>query len=247
LGGTAAQIYNKLPIFPLSRTDVILTFGIIIKRLLKREEAFMTDQSDFYSLQPIPLLIVISGPSGVGKDSVLHTMKGRGLQFHFVVTVTTRHPRPGEVEGVDYFFVSPQRYAEMLEKDEFLEHASVYDDCYGIPKRQIVEAFASGRDVVLRVDVQGAATIRRLCPEAVLAFLMPRSEAELFNRMQARKTESPESLELRKATAIQEIGRVGEFDYVVVNADGRLEETVDDILAIIRSEHCRVHPRKATL
>jgi guanylate kinase len=207
----------------------------------------MTDQTDFFSLQPVPLLIVISGPSGVGKDSVLHSMKGRGQQFHFVITVTTRPPRPDETNGVDYFFISPERYAEMLKNGEFLEHANVYEDCYGIPKRQIAEAFASGKDVVFRVDVQGAATIRRLCPEAMLIFLMPRTKAELFNRMQARRTESPESLELRKATAIREIGQVGEFDYVVVNADGQLDETVDDILAIIRSEHRRVHPRKAVL
>ncbi len=207
----------------------------------------MTDPSDLNPGKQIPLLIVISGPSGVGKDSVLHSMKGRGLQFHFVITVTTRQPRPGETEGVDYFFVSTEQYAEMLENDEFLEHASVYDDCYGIPKKQIREAFASEKDVVLRVDVQGAATIRRLCPEAVLVFLMPGTRDELLERLKARKTESPQALELRRATALQELNRVGEFDYVVINADGRLDETVDDILAIIKAEHRRAHPRKAIL
>jgi len=207
----------------------------------------MTDQSDLYQVQPIPLLIVISGPSGVGKDSVLQSMKKRELRFHFVVTVTTRRPRQGEIEGVDYFFVSPQQYAEMLANGEFLEHASVYEDCYGIPKQQIMQAFASGKDVVLRVDVQGAATIRRLCPEALLIFLMPRSMAELVGRLQARKTESPEALALRKKTAIEEMGRVSEFDYVVVNGDGQLDGTVDNILAIIKAEHHCVHPRKATL
>jgi guanylate kinase len=207
----------------------------------------MTDQLAMVQVQPIPLLIVISGPSGVGKDSVLQSMKKRKLDFHFVVTVTTRRPRQGEIEGVDYFFVSPERYAEMVKKAEFLEHASVYDDCYGIPKQQIVEAFASGKDVVLRVDVQGAATIRRLCPEALLIFLAPRTKDELVDRLQARKTETPEALELRKTTALEELGRVGEFDYVVVNGDGQLEDTVDDILAIIKAEHHCVHPRKATL
>jgi guanylate kinase len=110
-----------------------------------------------------------------------------------------------------------------------------------------VQAFASGKDVVLRVDVQGAATIRRLCPEALLIFLVPQTKDELVSRLQARKTESPEALELRKTTALQELGRVGEFDYVVVNGDGQLEGTVDDILAIIKAEHHSVHPRKATL
>ena len=207
----------------------------------------MTDQFAMAQVQPIPLLIVISGPSGVGKDSVLQSMKKRELDFHFVVTVTTRRPRQGEIEGVDYFFVSPERYAEMVKKDEFLEHASVYEDCYGIPKQQIVQAFASGKDVVLRVDVQGAATIRRLCPQALLIFLMPQTKDELVSRLQARKTETPEALELRKTTALQELGRVGEFDYVVVNGDGQLEGTVDDILAIIKAEHHCVHPRKAIL
>ncbi len=207
----------------------------------------MTSDSAFDIHHPEPLLIVISGPSGVGKDAVIQRMKERGLPFHFVVTATTRPKRPGEVHGVDYFFVSNDEFARMIEEDELLEHALVYNDYKGIPKQQVREALASGKDVIMRVDVQGAATVRRLVPEAVLIFLTTESEDELVRRLKARKTETPEGLSLRIATARQELKRVKEFDYVVVNRDGKLDETVDIIHAIIRAEHHRVHHRKVTL
>ncbi len=197
--------------------------------------------------QPEPLLVVISGPSGVGKDSVLQAMKARGLPFHFVVTATTRPPRPGERHGVDYFFVSREEFAEMIEQGELLEYALVYNDYKGIPKAQVRQALASGKDVIMRVDVQGAATVRRLCPEAVLIFLTTETEEELVHRLQKRKTESPEDLKLRIATARKELERLHEFDYVVVNREGRLDEAVDTIIAIITAEHHRIPHRKVTL
>ncbi len=197
--------------------------------------------------QPQPLLIVISGPSGVGKDTVVRRMTERKLPFHFVITATTRPPRNNEVHGVDYYFYTKDEFAEMIEKNELLEYAIVYNDFKGIPKFQVKEALASGKDVVMRLDVQGAATIRELCPEAVLIFLTTETEEELENRLKIRKTERPEELNLRIATARQELKRVVEFDYVVVNRDSRLDETVDTIEAIIRAEHCRVHHRKVTL
>ncbi len=197
--------------------------------------------------QPEPLLVVISGPSGVGKDSVIQRMKERNLPFHFVVTATTRPPRPGERHGVDYFFVSREEFAEMIEKGELLEYALVYNDYKGIPKEQVRRALASGKDVVMRIDVQGAATVRRLCPEAVLIFLTTESEEELVRRLQKRKTESPEDLKLRIATARKELERLSEFDYVVVNREGRLDEAVDVIVAIITAEHHRIPHRKVTL
>ena len=131
-----------------------------------------------YNLERPPLLIVISGPSGVGKDALIERMKVEGLPFHFVVTATTRPKRPDEVDGVDYIFVTMSEFADMIERQELLEYAIVYGDYKGIPKQQVREALASGKDVVMRVDVQGAATVRRLAPEAVLIFLtasMPRS------------------------------------------------------------------------
>lgn len=194
-----------------------------------------------------PLLIVLSGPSGVGKDTVLQTMKERGLPFHFVVTATTRPARPEEQNGVDYFFLSKDDFAEMIEQDELLEYAIVYNDYKGIPKQQVREALASGKDVIMRIDVQGAATIRKLCPEALLIFLMTKDEDELVSRLIARKSETPEGLKLRIATARQEQKQIDYFDYVVVNPQEHLDETVDTIEAIIHAEHHRVHQRKASL
>jgi guanylate kinase len=194
-----------------------------------------------------PLLIVISGPSGVGKDSVIDRMKERGLPFRFVITVNTRPQRPDEVEGVDYFFVSRKEFERMLENDELFEHAVVYDDLKGVPQQQIEDAFASGEDVIMRVDVQGAETIRAKCPEALLIFLSTRDEEELVDRLKARRTESEESLSLRINTALKELEKVESFDFYVVNEEDKLDETVDTILSIIKSEHTRTVPRKVTL
>ncbi len=207
----------------------------------------LENEGQFQKHQPEPLLIVISGPSGVGKDTVVERMKTRGLPFHFVITSTTRPPRQEETHGIDYFFYSKDEFAEMIEKDELLEYAFVYNDFKGIPKFQVRQALASGKDVVMRLDVQGAATIRELCPEAVLIFLTTVDEEELVNRLQARKSEQPDELKLRIATARKELERVKEFDYVVMNRENKLDETVDAIEAIIQAEHHRVEQRKVTL
>jgi guanylate kinase len=205
----------------------------------------MTDEFDI--LHPQPLLIVVSGPSGVGKDTVLQRMKERELPFHFVVTATTRPRRANEVHGVDYFFVTKEEFARMIDEDELLEYAIVYNDYKGIPKQQVREALASGKDVIMRIDVQGAATIRKLAPEAILIFLTTESADELVHRLETRKSETAESLSLRIATARQELKRVDEFDYVVINREFFLDETVDTIRAIISAEHHRVAPRKVSL
>ena len=207
----------------------------------------MMDSLTFNPSQHFPLLIIISGPSGVGKDTVIGRMKERKLPFHFVVTATTRSPRPDEIDGVDYIFLSSDDFAEMIERDELLEHAIVYNDYKGIPKAQVREAMSTGKDVVLRIDVQGAASIRAMYPDALLIFLTTRNEDELEKRLQARKSETPEGLKLRIATARQELRRIKEFDYVVVNPEDHLEDAVDTIEAIIRAEHARVTPRKVEL
>jgi guanylate kinase len=196
---------------------------------------------------PEPFLIVISGPSGVGKDTVIQRMKERNLPIHFVVTAATRSPRTNEVHGKDYFFYTHDEFAEMIEKGELLEYAIVYNDYKGIPKAQVSDALMSGKDVVMRLDVQGAATIRKLCPEALMIFLTVQDEDEMVRRLQERKTETPEGLKLRIATARQEMTQVGAFDYVVINREYHLDETVDNIIAIIMAEHHRVQPRKVTL
>jgi len=196
--------------------------------------------TDLYSFSSPPMLVVLSGPSGVGKDTLLKRLKERGYDFSFVVTMTTRPRRADEVDGVDYIFVSKSFFADMMQADELLEHSLVYGDYKGIPKKQVRDAIASGKDVLMRVDVQGAAKIRKIVPNAVTIFLTPESEEELIRRLTERKTETEDGLKLRIATAREEMKRLCEFDYVVVNRAGRQDEAVDQIVAIIVAEHCRV-------
>jgi guanylate kinase len=204
-------------------------------------------ETDPYRRPSYPLLIVVSGPSGVGKDTLLARLKEKRLPFHFVVTANTRPQRPDEVEGRDYHFVSRDEFVAMIERDEMLEYAVVYGDYKGIPKQQVREALASGKDVIMRLDVQGAMTIRRLVPEAVLIFLMAGDENELADRLRARQTETPDSLKTRLDTARQELQYLPEFDYVVVNRTGALDDAVEAVLGIVRAEHSRVHTRRVSL
>src|SRR6185503_18316205 len=203
--------------------------------------------SEFNVHHPQPLLIVISGPSGAGKDTVMQRMKERGLPFHFVVTATTRPQRANETHGKDYFFVTKEEFAHMINEDELIEHAVVYGDYKGIPKQQVREALGTGKDVVMRIDVQGAETVRKMAPEALMIFITTDSEEELVQRLETRKTETADSLAIRIATARKELKRVEAFDYVIINRDFRLDATVDTIRAIIEAEHHRVTPRKVTL
>jgi guanylate kinase len=189
---------------------------------------------------PRPVLVVISGPSGVGKDATLNLMKQTNFPFYFVVTATTRPKRPTEVDGVDYHFVSVGEFAEMIQEGELLEYAVVYGDYKGIPKKHVREALASGQDVIMRIDVQGAATIRRLVPNAVTIFLIAESEDELVRRLQERKTEDADKLKMRIVTARQELKRINEFNYVVVNQMDEQEKTVEQVISIIRAEKNRV-------
>jgi guanylate kinase len=189
------------------------------------------------------LLIVISGPSGVGKDTVLAKMKQSRRSLHYVVTATTRPQRPGEKNGLDYHFVSEEQFKQMIETGQLLEWASVYGNLYGVPKRQIQQALAQGLDVVVKVDVQGAATIKNILPQAVFIFLTPPSLDELERRLRERKTESAEELKLRMETTREEMDSLPLFDYVVVNHQDRLDLTMAQIDAIISAEKCRVKPR----
>ena len=177
----------------------------------------------------------------------MQRMKERGLPFHFVVTATTRSQRTTEIHGKDYWFVSKEEFARMIDEDELIEHAIVYGDYKGIPKQQVREALASGQDVVMRLDVQGAETVHKLTHEALLIFITTASEEDLVRRLETRKTETANSLALRIAMARKELKRVDDFDYVIVNHEFHLDETVDTIRAIIEAEHHRVKPRKVTL
>lgn len=198
-------------------------------------------------LQPRPVLVVLSGPSGVGKDATLQAMQACNTPFYFVVTATTRPKRENERDGVDYHFVSIGDFAEMIDKGELLEYSIVYGDYKGIPKQHVRAALASGKDVILRIDVQGAAKIRKIIPEAVTIFLTAESEDELVRRLRERKTEAPDQLKMRIATARQEIKRMVEFDYVVVNRDNHLKDTVKQVLSIIAAEKSRVDWRPVVI
>jgi len=201
----------------------------------------------FHPNPPDPLLIVISGPSGVGKDSVIAELKERDLPLHFVITATSRPPRPDEEHGVDYFFVSEEEFEEMIERGDLLEYAVVYDQYKGIPKAQVRKGLESGKHVVMRVDVQGAETVRNLVPDALLIFLTAQNEEELVSRLKNRETEDDESLKIRLQTVRQELKQMEWFDYVVINREGKLSETVDVIEAIIEAEQHRVDPRSVEL
>ncbi len=205
-------------------------------------------EDNLYRKENYPKLIVISGPSGVGKDTIArHLIDTDPERFYFVVTATTRPPRPGEVHGVDYYFYSNDEFAEMIENNELLEYAVVYNDYKGIPKQHIRDALNSGCDVIMRVDVQGAATIRKLIPNAISIFLTTETESELVRRLRERKSETAEGLNLRIAAARQEMKRIKEFDYWVVNAEDRQERTVREILSIIEAAHCRVEQKPILL
>ncbi|MCA9932287.1 MAG: guanylate kinase [Anaerolineales bacterium] len=205
-------------------------------------------ENELYKHPRHPLLIVISGPSGVGKDTIARRLIDRSPDsFYFVVTATTRPPRVGEVNGRDYFFVTTDEFARMIEENELLEYAVVYNDYKGVPKQQIRDALASGRDVIMRVDVQGAATIRKLVPNAIFIFLVAESEEALVKRLRERKSETAEGLQLRIATARQEMKRITEFNYCVVNPDDARDQAVDSMLAIMEAERCKVGQKPVTL
>ncbi len=194
-----------------------------------------------------PLLLVLSGPSGAGKDAVLTRMKKLGTSLEFIVTVTTRPRRPGEKDGINYHFISREEFQKMMEREELLEWSNVYGNWYGVPKESVKQALDRGRDVMVKVDIQGAATIKKLLPQATSIFLMPPSMAELISRLRQRNTESDSDLNLRLKTAKEEMEKLPMFDYVVINRQGRINQVAADIAAIITAEKLRVNPREITL
>jgi guanylate kinase len=194
-----------------------------------------------------PLLVVVSGPSGVGKDTALRRMREMNYPFHFLVTNTTRPKRPDEKEDIDYHFITEERFARMERDGEFLEHAVVYGYHYGNSRSEVRAALARGQDVIMRIDVQGAATIKRHVPEAVFIFLLPPSFEQLEARLLKRHTEPEEYLRLRLHAARLEMNELDKFDYRIINEDDALDETAELIYAIIRAEKCRVKPRRVVV
>ena len=190
------------------------------------------------------LMVVISGPSGVGKDTVLEQMKLLPRQWHYIVTATTRPKRQGERDGVDYFFMSLEEYAETYEEGGFLESAEVYGRYYGVPKSQADEAMNRGMDVIVKTDVQGAMTLRSKIDNALLIFIAPPSSQELGRRLRERKSEAEEDLQRRIETANSEMLMQDEFDYVVVNYDNKVEDVVTEIDRIIETEKNKRMPER---
>jgi len=186
-----------------------------------------------------PLLVVVSGPSGVGKDAVLARLRDIHPNAHFAITATTRPPRGSEHDGNDYHFLSDEEYDRLLREDGFLENAEVYSYRYGVPKAEVREALARGQDVIMRVDVQGAATIKRLAPSALFIFLAPASLEELEERLRRRNTEAETALRLRLDTARREMACQKDFDHVVINREGELDKAVSQIIAVIEAERQR--------
>ena len=194
-----------------------------------------------------PLLLVLSGLSGAGKDAVLTSLKESGYPLEYIMTVTTRPQRAYERDNVDYHFISTQEFQLMIERDELLEWANVYGNWYGVPKPPVKQALARGKDIMIKVDVQGVANIKKILPQAVFIFLTPPSIEELIARLKHRGSESPSSLALRTKTAGEELKQLPLFDYIVFNRRDEIERAVADIGAIIAAEKCRVAPREISL
>jgi guanylate kinase len=190
-------------------------------------------------LSPAPVLAIITGPSGVGKDSVMHCMVAQGARFHFVVTATDRPKRPGEVHGEDYYFVTTAEFQAMIDGDELFEYAWVYNQWKGVPKQHARQALASGHDVIMRVDLAGADTIRAKVPGAVTIFLAPPSLAVLEERLRQRQTDSEEAIGARLESAAREVLRASTYDYVVINRQDDLDGAARHVMAIMEAERHR--------
>jgi guanylate kinase len=193
------------------------------------------------------LLIILSGPSGVGKDALLNRMKEFKYPLEYITTVTTRLRRAGERNHIDYHFIAPEKFQDMIKQGELLEYANVYGNWYGVPKQPIKQALNGDQDTIVKVDIQGAAAIKKIVPQAVFIFLMPPSMEELGNRLKKRHTESSFDLDLRLQTATEEIKQLSLFDYVVYSQRDDIYSAVMDIVAIITAEKCRVTPREINL
>ena len=193
----------------------------------------VTNLLNHKDVQP-PILLILSGPSGVGKDAVLSRMRDLEEPYHFTVTTTTRTKRNGETDGKDYIFVSQAEFRAQMEQDGFLEWAEVYGNYYGVPRNQVKTALKKGKDVIVKIDVQGAKTIKSLAPNALYIFLAPPSMDQLEKRLKERMTESPDSLKIRFETAAEEMKSAGWFDHVVINHEDQLDLAVAEIQNVVK-------------
>jgi guanylate kinase len=198
---------------------------------------------------PGALLVIISGPSGVGKDTIIEALAERPREpdYHYTVTCTTRGPRPGEVPGVSYQFLTPEAFHALRVSGELLEASEVHGNWYGTPRREVAHALAEGHDVILKIDVQGASVVKQRVPDALLVFIVPPSLEALFQRLRSRATETADELEIRQRNAAIELARQGDYDRVVVNETGEIERTAAEIEAIIEQEKRRNGDRRVRI
>ncbi len=183
-----------------------------------------------------PLVLVVSGSSGAGKDTVIDALMKRHRNLVHITTATTRAPRENEIDGVSYYFKTEKEFKTLIEHNELLEYAHVYDKWYGVPKQPVRDALASDKNAIIKVDVQGAMTIKGKLPDAVLLFIMPPRIEDIINRLKARGTETEEQLKIRFEAIKKEYETLPEFNYMIINADGKVDEAVEQIEKVIRSE-----------
>lgn len=187
-----------------------------------------------------PLIVIISGLSGSGKDTVINRLKEiSATGFHFVVTCNTRPKREGEIDGKDYHFITREKFMEMIENGEMVEYSEVYDDLKGVPRFEIEKAMQKKTDLILRLDYQGMRKVKAIYPEAVSVFIIPPDAEAWTNRLRARNSDTEESLALRIRTAVKELRHIRDFDYILVNDE--IDHAAMDLLTILRAEHMRSH------
>jgi len=205
------------------------------------------DNQPLCSLPAKPLLIVVSGPSGAGKDALLVRMRKAEYPLTYITTVTTREQRAGEKDNIDYHFISAEEFHDMVEKSQLLEWAEVYGNWYGVPRKPVKKALEEGKDTIIKVDIQGVATLKKLVPEAVFIMVVPPTKEDLKFRLKGRQTESPTEMRRRTEAVEEEIKQMHLFDYIIMNRHDEIEIAIADIKAIIAAEKCRATAREVNL
>ena len=188
------------------------------------------------------LLLVLSGPSGAGKGTICSRLRAEMPNLTYSVSMTTRQPRVGEVEGVNYFFRDKEEFEELLKEDAFLEYAKVYDNYYGTPKKHVMDLLDQGKSVLLEIDIQGAMQVKERYSDAIFIYIVPPSLTELSARLRGRATDSEEVIDKRLSLACSELALAHRYDYIVVNDD--LDEATEKTASILRAESCKISRNK---
>lgn len=224
----------------------MLCYSILYYNQMNGEIIMEIKASGYIIEKPQPLILIISGLSGAGKDTVINRLKEIStVDFYFVVTCNTRKMREGEIDGRDYHFITRERFNEMINNGEMLEHSVVYDDLKGVPRFEVEKALKKENDIIMRLDYQGMRKVKAIYPQAVSIFIIPPDAEGWIARLRARNTDSEESLQLRIKTAVEELKNIDQFDYVLINED--IDKAAMDMLTILQAEHMRSCNRKVTI